>query len=98
MMELEREVKFDLAHEQEFFESLPARPAVVLIQPHEALTGARTLLLRTADLKRRMRLLLCEPEANSKRLNLREYATTIRFRITGSRFEQALAHWQQARI
>ena len=97
-MELEREIKFDPARAEEFFESLPARPAVVLIQPHQALTGARTLLLRTADLRRRMRLLLREPEANSKRLNLREYAAGIRFRLTGSRFEQALVHWQQARI
>jgi len=97
-MELEQEVKFDPAREEQFFESLPARPAVVLIEPREALTGARTLLLRTADLRRRMRLLLREPEANSKRLNLRAYAATIRFRLTSSRFEQSLVHWQQARI
>jgi excinuclease UvrABC nuclease subunit len=45
-----------------------------------------------------MRLLLCEPEANSKRLNLRQYAAAIRFRVTASKFEQALVHWQQARI
>ena len=44
-----------------------------------------------------MRLLLREPEADSKRSNLREYAAGIRFRVTGSRFEQALVHWQQAR-
>jgi len=97
-MELEREIKFDPARAEEFFESLPAQSAVVLINPHEALTGARPLLLRTADLRRRMRLLLSEPEANSKRLNLRQYAAAIRFRVTGSKFEQTLLHWQQARI
>ena len=96
-MEFEREIRFDPAHAGDFFESLPARPAVVLIQPQESLPGARSLLLRTADLKRRMRLLLSEPEAGSKRLNLREYAAAIRFRVTASRFEQALMHWQQAR-
>jgi excinuclease ABC subunit C len=98
MMELDRERKFDAERAEEFFESLPARPAVVVIKPHEALTGARALLLRTADLRRRMRLLLSEPEANSKRLNLRQYAAAIRFRVTASKFEQALVHWQQARI
>jgi excinuclease ABC subunit C len=98
MMELDRETKFDAERAEEFFESLPARPAVVVIQPRESLKGARSLLLRTADLRRRMRLLLCEPEANSKRLNLRQYAAAIRFRVTASKFEQALVHWQQARI
>jgi excinuclease UvrABC nuclease subunit len=45
-----------------------------------------------------MRLLLCEPETGSKRLNLRQYAAAIRFRVTASRFEQALMHWQKARV
>src|SRR5690349_11495166 len=45
-----------------------------------------------------MRLLLREPEANSKRVNLRAYAATILFGLTSSRFEQSLVHWQQARI
>jgi len=98
MIGLDREIKFDPVRAEEFFESLPARPAIVLIEPREALPGARPVLLRTADLKRRMRLLLCEPDVTSKRLNLREYAVAIRFRLTGSRFEQALVHWQQARV
>lgn len=97
-MELERQIKFDPARAEEFFETLPACPAVVLIQPREALTGARPLLLRTADLRRRMRVLLSEPEANSKRLNLKQYAAAIRFRVTASKFEQTLLHWQQARV
>jgi len=97
MLELDREIKFDSARAEEFFESLASRPAVVRIEPHEALAGARPVLLRTADLRRRMRLLLGERNVNSKRLNLREYAAAIHFRITGSRFEQALVHWQQAR-
>ena len=98
MMELEREIKFDPARANEFFESLPSRPAVVLIEPLETLAGARPVLLRTADLRRRMRLLLCERDVTSKRLNLRQYAAAIRFRVTASRFEQALLHWQQARV
>ena len=98
MMELDREIQFEPGRADEFFESVPARPAVVVIKPREELKGARALLLRTADLRRRMRLLLSEPEPNSKRLNLRQYAAAIRFRVTASKFEQALMHWQQARI
>jgi excinuclease ABC subunit C len=97
MLDLDRESKFDSARAEEFFERLPSRPAVVRIVPHEALTGARPVLLRTADLRRRMHLLLCERDTTSKRLNLREYTAAIHFRVTGSRFEQALVHWQQAR-
>ena len=98
VMELEREIKFDPAQAEDFLEGLPSRPGVVLIVPHEALEGARPVLLRTADLRRRLRLLLCEPDASSKRLNLRQYTAAIRFRVTASRFEQALVHWQQARV
>ena len=97
MMELGQEIKFDAARAEEFFGSLPPRPAVVLIEPNPTLTAARPVLIRTADLRRRMRLLLGEPETGSKRLNLRNYASAIRFRVTSSRFEQTLAHWQQAR-
>src|SRR5579862_4272138 len=98
MLELDRQIAFDPARAEEFFSNVPPRGAVVLIEPRPGLSGARTLLLRTADLRRRLRLLLSPPEANGKRLNLREYAAGIRFRVTGSRFEQALVHWQQARV
>ena len=98
MLELDRQITFDSARAEEFFAGVPPRAAVVLIEPRPGLPGARPLLLRTADLRRRLRLLLCEPEADSKRLNLREYAAGIHFRVTGSRFEQALVHWQQARV
>ena len=98
MLDLDREIRFDPVRAEEFFESLPPRQAVVRIEPHEGLAGARPVLLRTADLKRRMRLLLSERDVASKRLNLREYAAAIHFRVTGSRFEQALVHWRQARI
>ena len=33
----------------------------------------------------------------AKRVHLGAYAGGVRFRVTGSAFEQALAHWQQAR-
>jgi excinuclease UvrABC nuclease subunit len=60
--------------------------------------GAQPYLSRTVDLRRAAERLLHRPEALSKRLNLRDVAARIRFRLTGSRFEQSLALYQQARI
>jgi excinuclease ABC subunit C len=97
MLGLDVRAAFDPAHGEEFLGALPARPAVVLIEPRPELAGARPLLLRTADLRRRLRLLLGPPDASSKRVNLREYTAGIRYRLTGSAFEQALAQWQHAR-
>ncbi len=96
MLALDCQAAFDSLHLEEFLHALPPRPAVVLVEPRASLS-ARPLLLRTADLRRRLRLLLGPPEPGSKRVNLREYAAGIRFRLTGSSFEQALVYWQHAR-
>lgn len=69
----------------------------MLIEPRPELAGARPLLLRTADLRRRLRLLLGPRDPTAKRVHLGTYAGGIRYRVTASAFEQALAHWQQAR-
>src|SRR5271170_3801744 len=98
MLPLDSEAAFDPSRAEEFLAALPARPAVVRIEPRAELTGARPLLLRTADLRRRLKLLLAPPDPASKRVNLREYAAGIRFRVAGSKFEQALVHWQHARV
>jgi excinuclease ABC subunit C len=97
MLPLDRQVVFDPARLEEFLAATPPRPAVVRIEPRTDLPGARPLLLRTADLRRRLRLLFGPPEPGSKRVNLREYAAGIRFRLTGSAFEQAFVSWQHAR-
>jgi excinuclease ABC subunit C len=97
MLALDCQAAFDPAKLEEFLGALPSRPAVLLVEPRPSLAGARPLLLRTADLRRRLRLLVSPPEPGSKRVNLREYASGIRFRLTGSSFEQALVHWQHAR-
>jgi excinuclease ABC subunit C len=97
MLPLDCGASFDRAHLEEFLAAMPPRPAVVLVEPRPELTGARPLLLRTADLRRRLRLLLGPPEAGSKRVNLRDYAGAVRYRLTGSSFEQALVAWQHAR-
>jgi excinuclease ABC subunit C len=86
---------FEPARDAEFFASLPPRPAVYLLEPRQ--DGARPFLSRTADLRRAAERLLRKPEELSKRLNLREVAARIRYRLTGSRFEQSLVLYHQAR-
>lgn len=104
MLPLDCGAEFDPAREEEFYAALPARPAVVLIEPRadagSQATGAKSpepYLLRTADLRRRLERLLRVPAEPSKRLNLREFAAHIRYRLTGSAFEQSLVYYQHAR-
>ena len=97
MLPLDCAAEFDPVHAEEFLDALPARPAVLLIEPRADLTNARPLLLRTADLRRRMRPLLGPPDPTSRRVNLRDYAARIRYRLTGSVFEQTLVQWQHGR-
>ncbi len=52
--------------------------------------NAQPYLARTADIRRAAERLLRVPEALSKRLNLREVAARVRYRVTGSKFEQTL--------
>jgi excinuclease ABC subunit C len=98
MLALDRTMSFDPAAAEAFLDALPAAPAVVLIEPRPDLAGARPLLLRTADLRRRMRLLFAPGDSAGRRVNLASYACGIRFRVTGSPFEQVLVHWQHARM
>src|SRR5258708_4938923 len=74
---------------------LPPRPAVCLIELREE--TAEPLLIRTQDLRRRLQRLLGPPDPESKRLNLREVARGIRYRLTGSRFEQIFTYYQQSK-
>ena len=87
---------FDPARDEEFFAALPARPGVLLIEMAEP--GAQPYLARTADIRRAAERLLRTPEAMTKRLNLRTIAARIRYRLTGSKFEQTLALYEQARL
>ena len=95
VLELDCGIEFDAARDEEFFAALPARPGVYSIEPRAA--GAQPFLSRTADLRRAAERLLRRREEPAKRLSLREVAARIRFRLTGSRFEQSLALYQQAR-
>ena len=73
---------------------LPSQ-AVCLIELRDE--AAEPLLVRTQDLCRRVQRLLGPPDPASKRLNLREVARGIRYRLTGSRFEQIFTYYRRAR-
>jgi hypothetical protein len=59
--------------------------------------GARPYLARTADIRAAATRLLSRADAGSKRLNLRDVVASIRFRVTGSKFEQSVAMYESAR-
>jgi excinuclease UvrABC nuclease subunit len=86
---------FDPARDQEFFVALPPRPAVCLIESKES--SAEPLFIRTQDLRRRLQRLLGPLDPSSKRLNLRDFAKSIRYRLAASPFEQILAYYQNAK-
>ncbi len=54
MQELDSSAEFDFAHEREFFAAVPARPAVFAVEPRPDIVGAKTYLLRTANLRQRL--------------------------------------------
>lgn len=94
MLPLDSSEPFNSARDAEFFAALPSRPGVVRIEMREP---GRPYLARTADIRRAAQRLLGVPEGNSKRLNLREQAARILYRASGSKFEQTLTLYQQAR-
>ena len=97
MQELDSIVEFDAAHDRECFAAVPAHAAVFAVEPREGLTGAKPYLLRTANLRQRLTVLLGQPDPASKRLNLREFSARVRYHVVGSPFELSYLHWQHAR-
>ena len=95
MLELDTGLEFDPEDDEEFFALLPERPAVCLIEAREE--KAEPHLIRTANLRRRLQRLLGPLDPSSKRLNLREFARQVRYRVTNSAFEQSLTYYQIAR-
>jgi excinuclease ABC subunit C len=88
-------LEFDPARDAEFFSALPPLPAVCLIEPRQS--SAQPLFIRTQDLRRRLQRLLGPPDSTSKRLNLRDFTRSIRYRLTASAFEQTFAYYQNAK-
>ena len=96
VLELDCGLEFDPARaEEDFFPALPAKPAVCLIESRAE--NAEPFLIRTQDLRRRLQRLLGPADPASKRLNLRELARGIRYRLTGSALEQIFTYYQHAK-
>jgi excinuclease ABC subunit C len=87
--------EFDPANESGFWGALPQRPGVLLIEMKAP--GAQPYLVRTADIRRAAERLLRVAEGATKRINLRDVAARVRYRVVGSKFEQALTLYEQAR-
>jgi excinuclease ABC subunit C len=106
MLELDCGLEFFADFASDFLAALPARPGIFLLEMRTARSGAaagagpgaQPYLARTADIRRATERLLGASEAASKQLNLREVAARIRYRVTGSKFEQNLAFYQNARL
>jgi excinuclease ABC subunit C len=95
MLELHGSTEFEASRDAEFFAGMPARPGVLLLEMRES--GAQPYLVRTADIRRAAERLLSVPEHLSHRLNLRGVVARVHYRVTGSKFEQTVAHYEQAR-
>jgi excinuclease ABC subunit C len=95
VLELDCGQEFDSARDEDFFAALPPRPAVCLIEPRAE--KAEPFLIRTQDLRRRLQRLLGPRDLESKRLNLRDFARGVRYRLTGSALEQTLTYYQHAK-
>jgi excinuclease ABC subunit C len=95
MLELDRSQEFNPRQDEQFFQAVPESPGILLIEM--CAPSAHAHLVRTADLRRAAERLLRPAEPGSRRLNLREVAARIRYRLTGSKFEQTFALYQHAR-
>jgi excinuclease ABC subunit C len=96
VLELDCGLAFDPAlADDDFFPALPPKPAVCLIESRAE--NAAPFLIRTQDLRRRLQRLLGPADPASKRLNLRELASGIRYRLTGSALEQIFTYYQHAK-
>jgi excinuclease ABC subunit C len=95
VLELDCGQEFDSTRDEDFFAALPPRPAVCLIESRAE--NAEPFLIRTQDLRRRLQRLLGPPDPASKRLNLRELASGICYRLTGSALEQIFTYYQHAK-
>jgi excinuclease ABC subunit C len=96
VLELDCGLEFSATRaEEDFFPALPPHAAVCLIEPREE--NAEPFLIRTQNLQRRLQRLLGPVDPASKRLNLSDFARGIRYRLTGSPFEQTLTYYQHAK-
>jgi hypothetical protein len=84
----EHSVSFTPEDSTEILHRIPALPGVFALRGDDP--AAEPYLTRAADIRRRITRLLAPPEAQSKRLNLRERVRTIEYTVTGSEFASLL--------
>jgi excinuclease ABC subunit C len=92
---LTHSIPFSPDHSPDFFAQFPAVPAVFALRG--AAESAEPYVSKTASLRRRLQRLLSLPEAQSKRLNLRERVATIEYSLTGSDFESVVLLYRTLR-
>ena len=85
---LDHSVAFTSECAADFFTQFPAAPGVFLLRGKDA--AAEPYAGKTTSLRRRLQRLLSPPEAQSRRLNLRDRVATIQYTPTGSDFESTL--------
>jgi excinuclease ABC subunit C len=95
VLPLDETLQFDASRDAEVFAALPPQQGVILIEMRDQ--QSEPYLTQTADIRRAAERLLRSPEAGSKRLNLRDVAARIRYRVTGSKFERTLLYYKHAR-
>ncbi len=111
MFPLDQAIEFDPARDDEFFAAMPARAAVYRIEPRDENArpylrctadlrrSCRRVLGPPEPLTRREAQGEDSTAAKSAprpKLNLREIAARVRYRVTGSAFEQSLVLYEQA--
>jgi excinuclease ABC subunit C len=79
-------LEFRPERDAEVFAAAPAASAVFLLRGPEG----EPYVSKTANLRRRLQRLLAPPEERSRRLNLRERVSEVRYTRTGSDFEAGL--------
>ena len=85
--------EFDAGHDEEFFASLPATPAVFVLRPNRA--GAEPYVSKTVNLRRRLQRLLSAAEG--RRLSLRERVCAVEWCEVGGDFEAGFALYRLLR-
>jgi excinuclease ABC subunit C len=93
--------EFDAAHDEEFFASLPASPAVFVLRAK--VSGGEPYVSKTANLRRRLERLLGSAKdaagnaIPSRRLNLRERVRAVELCEVGGDFEAGFALYRLLR-
>ena len=84
---------FSPDRDAELFDQVPAAPAVFLIRGD----SGEPYVSKTANLKRRLVRLLGRPEEHTRKLSLRDVATTVEYTLTGSDFESQFTLYSAVR-